>query len=190
MDETKKCTKCGEVKPFNQYYKRKYKNRFRHRAACKECFNKQVEISRSKPGAKEARRVYEREYMSRPGVKDRRNEYLRDWRSRHYQDLENVKKRQDYLKEYESRPETISMRQEYKKKYNKSIAAVKSRKKSRDKIRKSASDSYIKDLLYKQAKGLLLYEDIPLELIEPKRQSLLLKRTIKQQKNDRQETNV
>ena len=57
-------------------------------------------------------------------------------------------------------------------------------KKIQQQMRNNLSDSYIKSMLIKRSSNILNTQDIPPELIELKRRSMQLKRTIKQTKND------
>ena len=92
---------------------------------------------------------------------------------------------------YRQRPEVQQRRRvrakmpdriEYVKKYRDN-ASVKERLNGYQRQRNAvADDSYAKQLIYKRTNGALKATDIPQELVELQRQSILLKRTIKQKK--------
>lgn len=51
MEETKRCTKCGELKPLHEFYKRGDSDK--HRPACKLCTNTETLDKYHKQGGKE-----------------------------------------------------------------------------------------------------------------------------------------
>ena len=76
---TKKCRRCGEVKPLSEYNKDK-KNKDGHESKCKKCKLEYMKEYHAKN--KEKILEYKKEYYSRPEVKDKRSEYCKEYNSR------------------------------------------------------------------------------------------------------------
>ena len=153
------CATCGCERP-KRFFKRK-----REPALCGSCY---YQVHKIKERAKE----YGMGYCQRPGVKERVKEYASNYRQRPEAkelEKERVKK---YGRSYRQRPEVKKLKNEREK----------------DRVRQAASH-YIKALIRHESKGILRSSDMSQGIIELKRQSLILKRTIKQkQKKDEQHT--
>ncbi len=208
------CQTCKEEKAIGEFH---CKGLRASPALCKKCFNKAtLEYSREyqrrrwkempdakerrkryndNPKSKEARKAwgksekgikwrvlekqrrgpelkaYHKAYAQKPGVKEK---------DRLYQQRPDVKER----KRINARkPERV----EYQKKYMGS-PGVKERLNGYQRQRAAAAaDSYIKELINKRTNGVLKFNDIPTELIEAQRQSLILKRTIKQKQQQNEQ---
>ena len=74
----KTCTKCGEIKPLNEYHKDKRRKDGKV-PQCKVCVRSQLAVYRSRPEVKATRAKYNVEYMAeynaRPEIKARRVAY-------------------------------------------------------------------------------------------------------------------
>lgn len=92
----KECTKCGEVKPFSEYYKMKG-GRFGLQAKCKACHC--ANISNYNKENKDAKREYSRQYY-----KDNA-EVLQARAKNHYQ--KNKEAKTEYLKQYFKRRSSV-----------------------------------------------------------------------------------
>lgn len=206
------CSKCGEEKPEGDLH---CKGLRASPALCKKCFNKATleyrrEYQRRKwsemPDAKERRK----RYNDNPKAKEARRLYAQsekgvEYRKRYRQKPE-VK---EYQKVYHQKPEVKAkdrvyhqkpevkergkinrrkpQRVEYQKKYMKRPGVKERLYGYRRQRAATAADSYVKELIYKRTDGLLKYNDIPLELIEAQRLSLILKRTIKQKQQQNEQ---
>ena len=124
-------------------------------ALCKLCFQKK-DRERAKAWYRNPEvKEQRRRYCKKKQVKD----YIRS-----YNDKPEVKER---MRLYNSKPEVRKQRKRYKKS---SIAL--------------ANKSYIKMLIRRKSENILKSKDIPSDLIEAQRQSLILKRTIKQKQDE------
>lgn len=65
--QTKRCTKCQDVKPVSEYRAQKG-GKYGVRAVCKGCANRYDHDYKQRPEVKAARREYEREYRQRDGM--------------------------------------------------------------------------------------------------------------------------
>lgn len=132
-----------------------------------------------KPEVKKRRKEYLHEYYRRPEVMQKERSRMRERRK----DLSFVESQKEYKKLYESRPEVreriSKYRRKYMKEYTKRPSVIQKKRNYESKIRGACSDVYMKQLLYSQAKGLLIMSEIPMRLITLKRRSLKLKRLIK-----------
>jgi len=151
-----------------------------------------------KPEIREKIRERQKAYREKPDVKER----IRETQRLHRQNPE-VKKRANKmqnkrLQNPELKEEARRLVSEYRKTVdgkNKSHVyyrkpEVKERKRARaQKSSHTADDRYVKLLINKKTNGILKSKDMPPELIETQRQSLILKRTIKQ-KQDEQHNNT
>jgi hypothetical protein len=168
---------------------------------------------RQKPGVKERIKEHRIKYLQKPEIRKKRRdnqkahrekpdvkERIRETRRLHNQNPE-VKKRINKMQN--KRLQNPELKEEARRRvseYRKTVEGknklnayyrkpeVKERKKARgQKSVHTADDRYIKLLINKKTQGILKANDMPSELIEAQRQSLILKRTIKQkQKKDEQ----
>jgi hypothetical protein len=76
--ETKKCSKCGEVKPINEFYKHKMQKDGLN-SQCKCCVNKTNEEYRKKHPKE--RRKYQKKYLNK--YKKEHKEYLNKYKKEH-----------------------------------------------------------------------------------------------------------
>jgi 5-methylcytosine-specific restriction endonuclease McrA len=85
--ESKKCTQCGEVVKFSDFYPDK-RGRFGLRAACKACEaayarspeRRERDRIRSAAASKtEERKAYMREYQNTPGLKEKKRKSTHEW---------------------------------------------------------------------------------------------------------------
>lgn len=195
-EKTIVCDTCGVEKPVRLFRIR------RTPALCRAChyqipeIKEQARLYYQAPGVKE--RVIERtrQYRQRPGVKELATERMRQYRQRpevkeldkQYRQTPEYKERNNERKRrYYQTPDGKERTSERKRRYcqtpeAKQLANARARHYSQQ-----AEDVYIKGLIYSQSKGLLTAKDMPPQIIELKRQSLILKRTIKQ-KEDEQHT--
>ena len=181
---TKKCTKCGEVKAVSEFHKDKYsKDGFFDE--CKECRKKYYQANKEK--------ILEYDKQYRQANKEKIKEYSK----KYYQ--ANKEKRKKYrqankekIKEQKKkyRQANKEKEKEQKKKYyqaNKEKILEYSKKYCQDNRNKLA-DPYVIDIIRHQTNSMLKAKDIPQELIELKRNSLILKRKIKD--NGKKTTNL
>ena len=161
--ETKICTKCGEEKSLEEFYKdRRRKDGFYPQ--CKICLKK-----------------YQRKYKEQ-----NRDKYLEHSKKyqRKYREQNRDKRLEENRKYYE---QNRDKRLEYSKKYheqNQDYFLEHSKKYSR-KCRINLVDNYIKKIL--SQKFGIKFQDITPELIEQKRAIIQLKRLIKQLKQKENE---
>lgn len=204
------CQTCKEKKPEADFY---CKGLRAAPALCKKCFNKTaLEYQRAwnkKPEAKERRKKYNQNpkgkearrvwAQSEKGVEYNRTYAKKpEWREYHklYAKNPEIKEKDRLYRQSKSGKEMIKRnamkpeRKEYQKKYMQ-MPEVKERlngyqrQKTRD-----VDDSYAKDLIYKKTNGALKTREIPPELIELQRQSIILKRTIKQKQQENEQHNT
>jgi hypothetical protein len=71
---TKKCTKCGVVKPLDDFYRNKNKPNDHRELSCKVCMNKQQRKHRAQSEVK----AQIRKYRAQPEVKKRAREYWQE----------------------------------------------------------------------------------------------------------------
>ncbi len=71
MSQTSKvCIKCRKKKPLKEFHRAKgYKDG--RRSKCRKCISAAVKVYNSKPGAKERKRKYRKDFDARPGSQDR-----------------------------------------------------------------------------------------------------------------------
>ncbi len=103
-DGTKKCTKCGGVKPLVEFYVNRSSKDGKN-SRCKACLKAYQKKRNQRPEVKNKIK----EYRQRPESKEKERE-----RSRR---PEVKNKRREYLKEYTQRPEVKKRRREYQKEY-------------------------------------------------------------------------
>lgn len=198
------CSKCDNEKHSNEFHCRGLRS---HPALCKNCYKKiALEYQRAwnkMPGAKERRK----KYNQNPKCKEARKiwnqsekgvEYNKEYSKRpeiiEYHKLYSKRpERKDKDRLYRQRPEvkdrlkrSIS-RKEYSKKYIRKPEVKERLNEYRRQNARDVADSYAKDLILKKTNGVLSAKDIPLELIETQRQSIILKRTIKQKKEENEQ---
>lgn len=176
-------------------------------ALCKKCFKKKaLEYQRAwnkKTGAKERRK----KYNQNPKGKEARRVWAQSEKGVEYNRTYAQKpERREYHKLYSKKPETREKDRLYKqsqsgKEMIKRNAMKPERKKHQKKYMqipevmkrlngykrqrtRDADDSYVKELIYKRVNGALKTCEIPTKLIELQRQSLILKRTIKQKQKE------
>jgi len=162
--QTKKCSKCGEVKAVSEFYKDKY-SKDGVRSSCKECKKQYYKANNEKilgqkkqhyKANKKKIKKYNKQYQQA------NKEKIKEHRKQYYQ--ANKEQIKEYNKQYyQANNEQII---EQKKQYD------------QDNINK-LGDTYIKDIIRKQTNGMLKASDMPEELIELKRNNIILKRKIK-----------
>lgn len=173
MCDYKTCTKCGESKLLEEYYRDK-KTRDGRTYTCKEC----VKEYRQRSDVKERRRNYLIEYRQRPGVKQKEREAVKKYQSKPGNRERKIKRD----RERRRRPKVKEQIRAYTR-----SQAVKDRQSQRNKADAEAlTDYYISKIIYIQSGKVIPHSEAPPELIELKRQSIKLKRLIKQ-KQDEQE---
>lgn len=129
--------------------------------------------------AKEGRVKWINEYVERPGVRDVRRGYAR----KSYHKPECKERKRVYEKNYYNRPDVKE-----RIRLNGQKPEAKERMRNinfRDTY--NARDRYIKLLIRQRSGCILSSKDIPPELIETQRQSLILKRTIKQKQRENEQ---
>jgi len=150
----KVCTKCGVEKELTEFHKEKSK-KYGVRNQCKTCVCKRM-----------------MEYYANPEVKVKINKRMREYRA----NPEAKAKAKEHQRKYRSNPEV-------KVKINKRRAKPEAKIKNRKLIKRLVAEIapfYAKTLLVVQSGGILKRSEIPESLIDLKRQSLTLKRQLKQ----------
>jgi hypothetical protein len=182
-------------------------------ALCKKCFNKAaLEYQRSwnkMPGAKERRKGYNQN----PKSKEARTAWAQSKKGVEYMKIYSQKPEiKEYHKKYKQKPEVKMKDKEYKQKPEvKEMRRISSGKPKRKEYQKNymkkpevkerlngyqrqrsrdVGDTYAKDLIYKKINGVLKHSEIPPELVELQRQSIILKRTIKQKQQENGQRNT
>ncbi len=150
----KKCSKCGEVKPLSEFNKSKSR-KDRHADWCKECLN--IYSKAYRKANPEKILAYNKAYRKANPEK------ILAYSKAYYK--VNKEKLNDYSKEW-----AVNNPEKRKVSVNKNAL----------KNKKELSDNYVKRLFIQRTS--LTASDIPPELIEIKRQQLILKRLLKQQK--------
>lgn len=212
MDGSKTCTKCKEVKLLNEFYGNKratdgltswcklctnglYKNNPEYREKARERYRKNREYqidkqmerywaNRDKYLAQQRDRY--NELIKDPEFKKRERDRLRNYRENNRDEI-NKKSRERYRKDKKYRAsrkmEARNRQRLYQQDQN--IRFIKNEKQKRVKKLEVASlgSNYIKGLIRDQSNGVLTAREIPKRIISLKRQSLRLKRLIKQKKN-------
>jgi len=162
----KKCSKCGEIKPFEEFYKDK-SHKDGYRSICKKCIkeNNKKWYEENKEYMKEYNKKWYEEnkenwnkYVKK--YREENREYLKEINKKYYE--ENRDSRNEYNKKY--REENREYWNEYNKKYHKEY-------------RKNLKDSYIKALIHRQTKA--PFSEITEEMIQLKRALLLVHRKLK-----------
>lgn len=77
----KKCGKCGEAKPLEEFYRRS-SAKDGHQARCKKCMDANWNEYKARPEKREFIRTYVKEYNARPESKAARRLYLDGWYKR------------------------------------------------------------------------------------------------------------
>lgn len=173
--ETIICDTCGQEKHEKLFFRRGVK---RGAPLCKTCYNRGYD---QRPEVKNKRKVYRIGYCRRTEVKDRHNEQQRGY----YQNPEVKAKISRRQKLYFQDTEVKAMRSEYRARPD-----IKSKYDAYgESDRKALRDIYIKKLISKRTEYILRAKDIPLELIETQRQSLALKRILKQKQQQNEQRN-
>ena len=186
--QTKKCSKCGEVKAVSEFYKNKYiKDRFCNH--CKKCMKQYYQSNKEKV-LEQSKKYYQ---ANNEKIKERQKQYrqannekMKQYNKQYYQaNNEKMKERQ---KQY--RQANNEKMKQYNKQYRQANKEKikEQRKQYRQDDRNKLADSYIKDLIRNQTNGMLKAKDIPQELIELKRNNIILKRKIKD--NGKKTTNL
>jgi len=122
-------------------------------------------------------------YAKRPEQRDRCKKNMQNYRA----NLDFKKKESDAKRVSYQKKEVNERYKQYSKEYRKTPQGSISEKKYQNRRTEQAYDSYIKSCICKKTQGILKAREIPEQLIEIERQSLILKRTIKQkQKEDEQ----
>lgn len=192
------CQTCKEAKLPHEFQCRGLRSR---PALCKKCRNKKFNENYNKtPKAKEARLAYDRSEkakekkrlrMQNPEVKERCKLYHKLYSQKpEVKEKDRMYKQRPEVKERRRVRDKMPDRVEYCKNYM-AMDGVRDRlNRYRRQKNAAAADAYAKQLIYKRTSGELKAADIPQELIELQRQSILLKRTIKQkkQKNEQRST--
>ena len=151
-------------------------------AICKDCYYKMR-------AANEDIKLRKKEYSKRLDVKERANESKKKYR----QSQKGIKCERDYRNnpEMKERAKAYQLKHSQKAEYKKRKLAyrrtpeVKERAKvARIERIRNIEPLYVKTLIYNRMKGSLRFNEIPPELIELQRQSLILKRTIKQKNKE------
>ncbi len=214
--ETIICDTCKQEKAISEI---RCKGGGAHPALCVTCFRKKKNAYMKeyyrRPEVNKARKEYEKEYAQIPSVNERKRVYAKGYR----ETAEAKERRAEWMRAYFAQPSKIEKRKQWaKKSYGKPGAKERKREYSRRpevKEKKAAygqrpetkermkrincrdidhaRDRYVKNLIRCRTSGLLSAADIPPELIELQRQSLILKREIaqKQQQNEqRNSTNI
>jgi len=210
--ETIICQTCKEEKAISDI---RCKGTGVHPALCVVCFRKKKSTYMKeyyrRPEVNKVRKEYEKSYLQIPSVNKRKRVYAKEYR----ETAEAKEHRAEWRKEYTKRPGVLDVIRGYaRKSYNK--PEVKERKKeyqkrpevkerkrgyekspeAKDRMKlinrrdiEIACDRYVKCLIRQRTGRILSAKEIPKELIETQRQSLILKRTIKQKKQqDEQHT--
>lgn len=189
MELLKLCSGCKEVKSISLFHKLKL-GKYGVASACKACtseYRKQkypifrqqrIEKMRAYSKTEQARDV-RKKYDVRPEVKAKHRSYDKYRKKR---DKDKILKR---MRAYNQREEVKHRMREWAR-----SADVRDRIKFRHKEHRiELHDNYVKEVISKQSNGILKFNEIPENLIDAKRQSLILKRTIKQ-KQDEQHNNT
>lgn len=171
----KVCKKCGEEKADGDFQRKGGKCP----GQCEACYRKKIKEYNSRPDVRERARAFHKtpdakerakDYRQRPDVRERRRLQHRGEslaRSRRPE----VK---DVAKEYNRRPEVKERLSKWAKAYFSAQT-------------NSVGDQYVKHIIRRKTKGILKAKDIPSGLIEAQRQSLILKRTIKQKQQQNEQ---
>ena len=186
--ETKKCSKCGEVKAVSNFNKCKT-NKDGYMSYCKICFKQYYQANKEK--IKEQQKQYYQ--ANKEKIKEQQKQYgqankgkFKERMKKYYQT--NKEKLKEKKKEYyQANKEKLKEKQKEYRQANKKKLKEKM-KKYRQGDRDKLVDSYIKSIINKQTNGMLKAKDIPQELIELKRNNLILKRKIKD--NGKEATNL
>ena len=154
--QLKKCSKCGEEKPLEEFYKDKIKKDGR-KSICKICslIADKEWREKNKERVKELKQNWDKANKER--VKEIRQNWNKKWRSNN-----------------DNREKAKAAQREYNKKNSEKINAGERRR------RENCRSSYIKSILKRQG---FIETQITPELIEEKRNIIKVKRIIKQIKN-------
>lgn len=196
----KKCTKCNVIKSLDEFHNDKRKNDGLN-YHCKECvrdwrrrymkeYRSQPEVAKKikayneRPEIKRERKRYSYEYYRRPEVMEKERVRNRERRK----DESFLESRRKYRKMHEAKPEVKERLNEYRRRYmreyTKRPCVRQKTNKYLSEVRSSLSSVYMKQLLYGQSNGLLKFHEIPNHLVTVKRQSLRLKRLVKDKRDD------
>lgn len=139
----KKCTKCGEIKPFSGFYKCK-KEKFGIRSQCKYCINHKnkkyrenhyYEIKKQRKSFRDSNK--EKLYLKNKIYREKKRQILREKKKQYYRD--NIKKVREYRE---------------KNRYKINKTANDYRRRNRDAINKKAKERYHNDTLFKLSKNI------------------------------------
>jgi len=197
--ETKKCSKCGEVKAVSEFNKNKNRKDGLH-TYCKKCVKQYYQVNKEK--TLEQKKQYRQ--ANKEKIKERKKKYYQVNKektlehNKQYRQANKEKIKERKKKYYQANKEkTLEHSKQYRQankekieQYNKQYRQAnkeKLKEKSKDN-RNKLVDPYIKTIISKQTNGMLKAKDIPQELIELKRNNIILKRKIKD--NGKEATNL
>jgi len=197
------CETCGEIKN-RGVFKRKLNN-----PLCRTCYAKTEKVKIAQHSRRQTVEYKAKDRLKKSEIykfPDKRalilarvHKYRDDNREKIKQRGKDYYERQDVqlrIKEYRRTAIVISKRKKYfcsqnykewKRNYNQKpevLAKIVAYSKN---IVDSLSDTYLKGRIRSQSNGVLKSPDIPIELIEMKRRSIELKRTIKQKKEENEQ---
>jgi len=208
------CSKCNGEKPDAEF---KCKGHGIYPELCISCFRKKkssyMKEYYRRPEVNTARKKYEMAYRQIPGISERARARSKE----HRESDNGKARRVEWMSEYLEKPGKLDMRRSYgRKSYNNPDIKERKRRytkeyykrqdeKERVKLKlqmpeakervkrinrsdiSSAADRYIKYLIRQKSGRTLGAKEIPVELIETQRQSIMLKRTIKQKKEENEQ---
>lgn len=189
--DIKRCTKCGEEKPLSEYHRnRRVKSGYT--SSCKACRKAYNCAYNQRADVKEKHREREKIRRQRADVKEQYYEYcqradVKEQRLKNSRKKESKKRMQDWGREYRQRPDVKERIHKYRRTYSQTQAYRDSMRKRALQAVKELSDNYIKSIIRQTSGRVLKFSDIPPDLVELKRQSIKLKRTINKIKEDEQD---
>jgi hypothetical protein len=168
------CKKCRN-KHFNEKYNQAQKAKELRLAYDRsEKAKEKKRLRMQNPEVREKSKLYHKIYGKKPDVKDKDSAYKQRPEIKERRRVRaKMPDRVEYCKNYMAREGVKDRLNGYRRQKN---AAV--------------DDTYAKQLIYKRTNGALKATDIPQDLIELQRQSILLKRTIKQKNEQHSTTNI
>jgi hypothetical protein len=179
------CNGCGFEKELDRFYKQKV-GKYGVSSICKECCRVHSRLYHQKPEIKERYKKNQKLYGQRPEVKERDRSAKVEWRkceSNRKKIIERAKNK--YLANSEK------FRIERRIAYKNNPEKFKQNQKIRgEKDRKLLNDIYLKSLLRRQSKFSLSAIDFDNDIIELKRNAIILKRELKNKQNDTTGTNL